>query len=171
MKVIDAIKGRRSVRAFKRKEIEKEKIELLKEALIWAPSAGNLQSRKFYFVSSKKLKEEIAIAALNQEFIAQAPLVAIACTDSRIQQRYGERGKELYNKLDVAASVQNLMLEAFELGLGTCWIGAFNEEKIKGILNLPKNLTPITIIPVGYPAEKLSAPKRKRREEAVEEIK
>ncbi|MEW6295048.1 MAG: nitroreductase family protein [Candidatus Diapherotrites archaeon] len=171
MNVIDAIKGRRSVRAFKRKEIEKEKIELLKEAIIWAPSAGNLQSRKFYFVFNKKLKEEIVLAALDQEFIAQAPLVIIACADSRIEQRYGRRGTELYNKLDVAASVQNLMLEAFSLGLGTCWVAAFSEEKIKGILDLPKNLTPLTIIPVGYQAEKPSAPKRKSLKELIEEIK
>jgi len=170
MEVSRAIKNRRSIREFQKKEIPGEIIEKLIEAIIWAPSAGNLQSRKFYFVFNEKIKKELVEAASGQDFIAQAPLVIVGCTDERISLRYGERGKNLYSICDVSASIQNLMLEATELGLGTCWVGAFDEEEVSKILNLPKNLRPVAIIPVGYSAEKPSPPERKNKEETIIEI-
>lgn len=170
MEVFEAIKKRRSIREFQKREIPREIIEKLIEAIIWAPSAGNLQSRKFYFVFNEKIKMALSQAALNQDFIAEAPLVVVGCTDDRISQRYGERGRNLYAICDVSASIQNLMLEAAELGLGTCWVGAFDEEEVSEILNLPENLRPIAIIPVGYPAEKPSPPKRKEVEEVITKI-
>jgi nitroreductase len=98
MEVLEAILKRRSVRNFEKKEIEKEKIEKLKEALIWAPSAGNLQARKFYFVFDEEIKKKLAKAALNQNFIAKAPLVIVGCCDLEKISWYGERGeKSLYN--------------------------------------------------------------------------
>jgi len=171
MEVSRAIKNRRSIREFQKKEIPGEIIEKLIEAIIWAPSAGNLQSRKFYFVFNEKIKKELVEAASGQDFIAQAPLVVVGCTDERIPLRYGERGKNLYSICDVSASIQNLVLEATELGLGTCWVGAFDEEEVSKILNLPKNLRPVAIIPVGYSAEKPSPPERKKVEEVITKIK
>jgi nitroreductase len=170
MEVFKAIKNRRSIREFQKREIPREIIERLIEAIIWAPSAGNLQSRKFYFVFNEKIKDELVRAALNQDFIAQAPLVVVGCLDTEISWRYGKRGIELYSICDVSTSIQNLMLEATELGLGTCWVGAFDEEEVSKILNLPKNLRPVAIIPVGYPAEKPSPPKRKEVEEVITKI-
>lgn len=81
MDILEIIKTRRSIRRFQTKEIEKEKIDKLIEALIWAPSAGNLQARKFYFVFNKEIKDKLARAAFDQRFIAQASLVAVGCTD------------------------------------------------------------------------------------------
>jgi len=119
-------------------------------------------------VKDAKLKEDIAAAALNQDFIAEAPLVIIGCTDSRISSRYGERGEYLYTIQDVAASIMGMMLVAHENGLGTVWVGAFNEDDVFDILKLPKNLRPVAIVPVGYPAKIPSPPPRVSRREAVE---
>lgn len=171
MSILDIIKNRRSIREFQEKEISEEVIDKLVEALIWAPSAGNLQSRKFYFVFNEKIKRELSKVALGQDFIAQAPLVVVGCTDDKISLRYRERGKNLYSICDVSASIQNIMLMAEENNLGTCWVGAFNEKDVAKILNLPKNLRPIVIIPVGYPAAKPFAPTRVSKNEAIKEIK
>ena len=96
MEFLEAIRERRSIRNFQKKDIPKKIVDKLIDALIWAPSAGNLQARKFFFVKDAKLKEDIADAALGQSFIAEAPLVIVGCTDSRISSKYGERGEYLY---------------------------------------------------------------------------
>ena len=167
MELLEIIKNRRSIRGFQKKEIPEEIIEKLIEVLIWAPSAGNLQSRKFYFVFDQKTKEGLVKFASGQSFIAQAPLVIVGCTDEKIGLRYGERGKSLFSICDVSASIQNLMLLAHAEGLGTCWIGSFDEGEVSKILSLPENLRPIVILPIGYPAEEPSAPPRVSKKEAV----
>ena len=168
MDILKAVRERRSIRNFQKKDIPKEIVDKLIDALIWAPSAGNLQARKFFFVKDAKLKEDIASAALNQDFIAEAPLVIVGCTDSRISSRYGERGEYLYSIQDVAASIMGMMLVAHENGLGTVWVGAFMEEEVFDLLNLPQNLRPVAIVPVGYPVKIPSPPPRVSRQEAVE---
>jgi len=170
MSILNTIKERRSIRKFQKKEIPKEIINELIESLIWAPSAGNLQSRKFYFIFNHEIKEKIAEAALSQSFIAQAPLVIVGCADNKISWRYGERGKKLYSICDVSTSIQNMMLLAHSRKLGTCWVGAFDEEKVAKILNLPENLKPIIIVPVGFPDETPSPPPRVSKEKAIEFI-
>lgn len=169
--ILEIIKNRRSIRKFQKKEIPRGTIEKLIEALIWAPSAGNLQSRKFYFVFNQKIKEKLAKASFEQDFITQAPLVVVGCTDDKIFWRYGERGKNLYSICDVSLSIQNLMLLAHQENLGTCFVGAFDEKEVSEILNLPENLRPIVIVPVGFPAERPEIPPRISKEKAIEEIK
>jgi len=171
MEILNIIKNRRSIREFQKKEIPQKIIDKLIEALIWAPSAGNLQSRNFYFVFDDKIKERLAEAALGQNFIAQASLVVVGCANDEIEWRYGERGKKLYTICDTAMSIQNMMLLAYDLGFGSCPVGAFNEIEVSKILKIPKNLHPILIVPVGYPAEKPSAPPRVSKAEATEFIK
>ena len=168
MEFLEAIRERRSIRNFQKKDIPKEIVDKLMDALIWAPSAGNLQARKFFFVKDAKLKENIADAALGQSFIAEAPLVIVGCTDSRISSKYGERGEYLYSIQDVAASIMGMMLVAHENGLGTVWVGAFREEEGFDLLELPGNLRPVAIVPVGYPVKIPSPPPRVSRKEAVE---
>jgi nitroreductase len=167
MSILEIIKERRSVRRFLSKEISKEMVEALIGALVWAPSAGNLQSRKFYLVYNKEVKDKLVKAAWGQGFIAEAPLVVVACCDLRIGTYYGSRGKDLYTIQDVAASVQNLLLVAQELGLATVWVGAFDEKEAFDTLQLPAHLRPTAIIPVGYPAEHPTAPRRVSKEKAV----
>jgi nitroreductase len=167
MDVMQAIRERRSIRQFTDYKIPQETVDKLIEALIWAPSAGNLQSRKFYFVRDDVLKMKLAVAALNQTFIAEAPLVVVGCTDSLISSRYGERGINLYTIQDVAVSLMCMMLAAYEMGLGTVWVGAFREKEAAKALELPGNLRPVAIVPVGRPARVPEAPPRVSREDAV----
>lgn len=171
MAILDIITNRRSVRDFTDKTIPGEVINALINALRWAPSAGNLQSRKFYFIFNPDIRKELARAALNQSFIAKAPLAVVACLDKNISKRYGDRGVNLYAIEDVAASVMSMMLAAHELGLGTVWVGAFDEFEVFGILGLPHNLRPIALIPVGYPAKVPRPTPRISREEAVAFVK
>lgn len=171
MDILEIIKNRRSVRQFQEKDIPEEIIEKLIEALIWAPSAGNLQSRKFYFIFGGKIKDDLVQTAMKQSFIAQAPLIIVGCADEKKALKYGERGRTTFSICDVSASIQNLMLLAHSQGLGTCWVGSFDEKEVGKVLNLPSGLRPIVVVPVGYPAEKPKAPPRVSKEEAAEFIK
>ncbi|MGE5238786.1 MAG: nitroreductase family protein [Chloroflexota bacterium] len=166
--VLRAAKERRSVRDFQEGEIPEDVVKKLVDALVWAPSAGNLQSRKFYFVTTGSLKRRLATAALGQHFIAEAPLVVVGCADARIATHYGTRGVTLYALQDVACSVMNMMLVAFENGLGTVWVGAFREADVAEILQLPAELRPVAIVPVGYPGRIPAAPPRVPVKQAVE---
>lgn len=170
MDILKAVKERRSIRDFQKKSIPPDMLNKLMEALIWAPSAGNLQSRKFYFVKNEGVKKMLAQAALNQYFISEAPLVIVGCTDSRISYKYGARGVDLYSIQDVALSIMGMMLVAHENGLGSTWVGAFQEGDVVRILRLPRHLKPVAIVPVGYPSRIPSPPPRVSIKEAVEVI-
>lgn len=152
MDIFQAITGRRSVRAFKPDPVSEEILVKILEAAQWAPSAGNMQARDFIVVEDQDTKVKLAEASWGQYFIAEAPVVVVVCANlERSAQRYGERGRALYAVLDAAAAVENLLLAAYALGLGTCWIGAFDDDRVKRILSLPDHVRPIAIIPVGYP--------------------
>ncbi len=149
-------------------EIPGPVMDRLIDALIWAPSAGNLQSRRFYAVRDRQLKQKIAAAALHQNFIINAPVVFVCCADTEIRRHYGDRGLDLYCIQDVATSIMAMMLVAHESGLGTCWVGAFHEQDVAKILDLPPHLRPLALVPAGYP-EKVPRPTpRVTREQAVE---
>jgi nitroreductase len=168
MDILKAVKERRSIRDFLKKEIPQDIIDKLVDALIWAPSAGNLQARKFYFIKDNGLKKKIAVAALKQNFLAEAPLLIIGCTDNRISYRYGERGVFLYSIQDVSCSLMGMMLVAYENGLGSVWVGAFDGNAVSELLKLPQYLRPVAIVAVGYPSRVPNTPQRISKEEAVE---
>ncbi|MHC4276409.1 MAG: nitroreductase family protein [Planctomycetota bacterium] len=165
--LLEIIKKRRSVRRFMDRDIPEKIVQQLVEALIWAPSAGNLQSRRFYFIRNRQLRDDLVLSAWGQNFIAEAPLAVVACADMRISAHYGNRGTDLYALQDVAASVQNLLLLACEHGLATVWVGAFDEQGVAQALGLPEHLRPVAIVPVGYPAEQPRAPRRLSHDKAV----
>jgi nitroreductase len=154
MDISKAIKGRRSIRVFKRKDLPEKTIEKLIDAARYAPTAGNVQPWEFVIVETQRIKNKLAAAALDQRSIEEAPIVIIACADKkRASMSYGLRGKTLYCIQDTAAAIQNILLTAYSLGLGTCWIGAFNEDGVTKALSIPKGIKPVAIIPVGYPDE------------------
>jgi len=154
MDVLEAIRGRRSIRAFKSDDVSPEIVEKLLDAASWAPSAGNIQPWEFIVVRKPEIKRALVEAALDQTFIEEAPVVIAVCANkNRSSQGYGIRGKTLYCLQDTAASIQNIVLTAYSLGLGTCWVGAFREEEAREILKIPEGIRPVAIIPVGYPAE------------------
>lgn len=162
MGVLEAIKGRRSVRAFKSEDVPAEIVEKLIDAARWAPSAGNVQPWEFIIVRKPEIKRRLVEAALGQMFIEEAPVVIVVCAnEDRSTQGYSVRGKTLYCIQDTAAAIQNIHLTAYSLGLGTCWVGAFKEEEARETLKVPHGIRPVAIIPVGYPAE--SPPPRSRR--------
>ncbi len=167
MDCMEAIKGRRSVRRFKDRAVEKELIEELLYAAQMAPSAGNLQARDFVVVTDKATKQMLTKAALGQSFIEQAPVVIVFCANiERSSRIYKSRG-ELYAVQDATASVQNLLLAAHANGLATCWVGAFDESAVCEILGLPKKTRPVAIIPVGYADETPTAPQRMALDKVV----
>jgi nitroreductase len=168
MDLLEAIKGRRSIRAFKNEEVSVEDVERLVDAARWAPSAGNMQPWEFIVVRKPEIKKALVEAALGQDFIKEASVVIIVCAnENRSSERYGVRGKSLYCIQDTAAALQNIHLTAYSLGLGTCWIGAFNEEEARRILKIPQGIRPVAIVPVGYPAETARLPKKRPFDQIV----
>jgi len=154
MDVLEAVKDRRSIRAFKNQDVPAEIVQKLIDAAQWAPSAGNIQSWEFIIVRKPEIKRRLVEAALGQMFIEEAPVVIVVCAnENRSSEGYGMRGKTLYCIQDTAAAIQNVHLAAYSFGLGTCWVGAFREEEARKILEIPNGIRPVAIIPVGYPAE------------------
>jgi len=164
--VFEAIKKRRSVRAYTSEEVTEKDVEKLIEAARLAPSAGNIQPWEFVIVTNAETKRRLSDAALHQTFIEEAPVVIIVCADvARSSWGYGSRGTNLYCLQDTAAATENMLLAAQALGLATCWVGAFHEDEVARVVNTPRNVRPVAIVPVGRPAEKPSArPKRSMRE-------
>lgn len=162
MDVLDAIKGRRSIRAFQNREISQEIVDKLIDAARWAPSAGNIQPWEFIVVRNPEIKRGLAEAALGQYFIEEAPVVIVVCAnEERSASGYGMRGRTLYCLQDTAAAIQNIHLAAYAMGLGTCWVGAFRENEARKVLNIPEGVRPVAMIPVGYPAESPSPRSRR----------
>jgi nitroreductase len=162
MEVIDVIKNRRSIRSYKQQEIPQNAINQLIDAARLAPSAGNAQSWAFVVAHKQETKKLLSDAAYGQRSLQEASDVIVVCADEkRAYESYGPRGKALYCIQDTAAAVENILLTACSLGLGTCWIGAFKEEEIRKVINCPPEMRPVALIPVGYPNE--SPPARGRR--------
>jgi len=166
--VFEAIKNRRSVRAYSSKEVSREEVEKLIDAARWAPSAGNIQPWEFVVVRDAEIRRRLSMAALNQRFIEEAPIAVVVCAnESHSEGGYGVRGKTLYCLQDTAAAIQNLLLAAYALGFGTCWIGAFREEEARRILDVPIGVRPVAIVSVGYPIEKPKNPPRRSIREII----
>lgn len=168
MELKNAIKNRRSIRRFRDEPIDQGHLIDIITSGIEAPSAGNLQSRHFYVVRHRLLKKQLATAAFRQDFISQAHAVVVVCADSRIRKEYGSRGVDLYAPMDCAASIQNMMLMAFALGYGTCWVGAFDEKKVSAAARLPTHFRPVALMPIGVANESPTRPERMALEEACE---
>jgi nitroreductase len=162
MDVSAAIMGRRSVRAYKAQEVESDKIEKILEAGRLSPSANNRQEWKFIVVKNPETKKKLARAAMNQFFIGQAPVVLIACATE--YKAVMTCGHPTY-AVDVSIAFAYMLLQAYELGLGTCWIGAFKEDEVKSVLGVPNHARVVALSPLGYPAVEASARTRKSLDE------
>src|SRR5512136_2361800 len=149
MNVIDAIASRRSVRRFSSRPIEDDKLTRILEAGRLAPSARNMQDWKFVVVKDPGLRRKLAEAARNQDFVGQAPVIIAACGTSDYVMTCGQ----LTYPIDVAITVDHMTLAAVEEGLGTCWIGAFYEDKVREILGIPQSIRVVALLPLGYPAQ------------------
>ncbi len=166
MEFFDVIEKRRSIRKFKNKKIEEEKIRKLLEAVNRAPSAGNLQSYEIILVETQKRKEKLVNAAYGQEFIKEAPLVLVFCANFKRAWRYGEKGK-FYSQQDATIAASYAQLAATALGLGSVWVGSFDEDEVRKVIEASKDLKPVAILPIGYPAEKPLKTSRRKIDDIV----
>ena len=150
MNVYEAIRTRRSVRRYSPRPIPDSTLARLRDALRLAPSACNFQPWRFIFVTDQKLRAELGQAAHQQTFIAQAPLIVVACGfPDRAYQGMGGHGNSV--EVDVAIALDHLTLTAVAEGLGTCWIGAFDEPAVKRLLEIPQEVKVVALTPVGFP--------------------
>jgi len=151
--ILELIKGRRSVRRYKRDKIPEDALIKILEAGRWAPSASNNQPWRFVVVQDEdqivKIGEAAKILTINS-FVSEAPLIIII---------YTER-KHRWVDLDCGMCAQNMMLEAYSLGIGSCFIGAFREKKIKEIVNLPEDFYIVGLITFGYPEGEIKSKDR-----------
>jgi nitroreductase len=158
MDVLTAIKTRKSVRKYLKRELEEEKLTAILEAGRLAPSASNRQEWRFVVVRTPEKRAKLAEAANQQTFIGEAPVVIAACavTDAHLMRC----GQACY-PIDVAIALDHISLAAVELGLGTCWIGAFDEGQVKKILNIPEEIRVVALMPLGYPSDPSVASKNR----------
>jgi nitroreductase len=148
--ILEVIQARRSIRKYKKELIDAPKLGRVLEAARLAPSAKNLQPWKFIIVTDSKIKEALK-AAYSSEWFTAAPIVVIACAIP--SEAWVRMDGEEYWKVDVAIAIENLILAATEEGLGTCWIGAFNEEAVKRAVGIPAMIRVVAMTPLGYPDE------------------
>ncbi|MBZ9572958.1 nitroreductase family protein [Patescibacteria group bacterium] len=163
MDVSEAIKNRRSVRAYKPEPVPEEKLRKVLEAARLAPSAHNAQERKFIVVRDEEIRKKLAEAA-GQGFVGEAPVVIVAV--SLNPEDIMSSGVPAF-AVDLAIAVDHMTLQAVEEGLGTCWIGAFSQEKVKEILKVPAQYKVVALLPLGFPADKPALKSRKSFEEII----
>lgn len=162
MEFMEVIRQRRSIRKFKPDPVPQAEIDYVLEAARLAPSWANTQCWKFIVVTDPKVKEEVASAGNN--WIAQAPVLIVACADP---SKPGTKGDQQYYMLDIGIAMEHLILAATDRNLGTCWIGAFDEAKVKKALGVPDNIRVVATTPLGYPDQQPDPRPRKSLSEIV----
>jgi nitroreductase len=154
MEFFSVIENRRSVRAYRPAAVEEIKLGRILDAAQKAPSAGGLQAYRIAIAESPGMKQRLAEAAFGQEFLAQAAVVLVFfAVASRSERKYGARGALLYCIQDAALAAAYAQLAAVAEGLGCCWVGAFDEERVSRALGAPVHWRPVALLPVGYGAE------------------
>lgn len=164
MDIYETIKTRRSVRAYKSELVPEEALNKILEAARLAPSAHNDQAYKFIIVRDEEKKKKLAIAANYQSFIVEAPIIIAAVSTN--PETIMSCQVPAY-AVDLGIAVDHITLAAAAEGLGTCWIGAFSQEEVKKILNIPKEYKVAALLPLGFPADSPKAKTRKDLEELV----
>lgn len=197
MEVMEAVRARRSIRRYLDRPVPQEMIEEVLEAARLAPSASNLQTWRFKVVTDGDTRGALRRAAFNQAFVERAPVVIVACADFEAFGERAKRSLELLRSgvrpslsmllrsvrgaggeddeekqvinavVNVSIAVEHMVLAATSLGLGTCWVRAFQPEKVAEILSLPPHCPPLALLPMGYPAEDPAPRSRKTREEII----
>jgi nitroreductase len=157
---------RRMIRRFRSDPVDDTTVRKLLAAAVRAPSAGHTQPWVFIVVRDGERRRALARAAYEQTFAGDAPVAVVACADlSRSQPRYGERARR-YGFIDTAFASLCLLLTTTEAGLGACFVGAFDDERVAQLLDLPAHVQPVAIMPIGHPADS-PRPMRLRRLEDV----
>jgi nitroreductase len=162
------VKRRRMCREFLDRDPPQEKIDRILDLASRYPSAGHTEPQEFIVVHNRRMKEDLAHAALDQMFVAQAPVVIVVISDvTRSARRYGERGVRFFSIIDGAFVAMLILLAVVDEGLGACFVGSFYDEEVQEVLSLPQEVRPIGIIPMGYCAEGPRKFRRRSREQIV----
>lgn len=162
MSFFDLIATRHSVRVFEDKPIPDDMMQGILNAAVSAPSAGNLQSYRILVIRKKEIKMQIVSAVHGQDFVGDAAALFVFCADPTISStEYGVRGTELYCIQDATIACTFAQLAAHSLGLGTVWVGSFDEEELSKILRISQHLRPVAILVAGYAAAKPEITPRK----------
>jgi nitroreductase len=148
MELMEAIRKRRSIWRYKPDPVQEKDITHVLEAARLAPSWSNAQSYHFVVVTDEHVRRKVAEAGMG--WIVEAPVIIVACSDPA---KAGAKGDQLYYLVDVGIALEHLMLAATELGLGTCWVGVFDEAMVKEALGVPEDIRVVASTPLGYPDE------------------
>ena len=164
MDVLTAIKERRSIRKYSAKPVEEEKLQKVLEAARLSPSARNQQEWKFIVVKDSETRKRLTEEAINQPFVGEAPIILVCCgTETESIMRCGQPRYTV----DLSIATAYMILAAYEQGLGTCWLGSFDENKVKEILDIPEDVRVVSITPLGYPDESPAPKPRKELDEII----
>ena len=164
MDVLTAIKERRSIRKYADKPVEEEKLQKVLEAARLSPSARNQQEWKFIVVKDPETRKKLTEEAIGQPFVGEAPIILVCCgTEPESIMRCGQPRYTV----DLSIATAYMILAAYEQGLGTCWLGSFDENKVKDILDIPEGVRVVSITPLGYPDESPAPRPRKELDEII----
>lgn len=157
--IFEVIKGRRSVRSYKDQDVPKEKIERILEAGQWAPTPSNVQSWRFIVI--QEAEQLGTLKALSPGFPREGSAAIVVCSDKRDMEDFGEASRPILATAEAAVAVQNMLLMAHSLSLGSCPVVSFSEAGIRGLLELPDHIHPIFLVALGYPDRYPESPPRK----------
>ncbi len=163
MAILDLIQERRSVRTYSSQPVEEEKLQKVLEAGRLAPSARNRQEWKFVAVKNEELRSALKEACCGQNMVAQAPVDLVICATKCGPMNCGQD----CGTVDCSIALSFMMLQAQELGLGTCWLGAFDAQAVSKVLSLPEGWVPVAVTPLGYGEEHPQARPRKSMEDVA----
>jgi nitroreductase len=168
MNFFDLIHTRRSIRAYAPRTVEPEKIDAIVAAANAAPSAGNLQAYEILVVRDAAARRDLVHAALGQEFLARVPVVLVFFAHpGRSATKYHQRGAVLYSVQDATIACAYAQLAATALGLGTVWVGAFDDAAVAKAVGAKPEWKPVAMLPIGYPAESPAATPRRSLSDLV----
>jgi nitroreductase len=166
MDLMEAIKTRRSIRKFKETPVPENLLKEVLNAARLAPSADNAQPWKIIVVRDVQMKQKVTQACNGQKFLVQAPVVLVVCgiPEEAFQTVGGYMSSHV---IDASIALDHVTLAAHSLGLGTCWVAWFREEKVKDFLGIPEDVRVVALTPLGYPDESPERPSRKNLEELI----
>ncbi len=167
MSFLELAKRRYSTRKYSEQSVEREKILQVLEAARIAPSAVNFQPWQFIVIQEEELRKQIA-ATYGRDWILQAPVIIVICGDHQTAWRRAD-GKD-HCDIDVAIAIDHMTLAAADIGLGTCWVCAFNSMQCSKLLGLPANLEAVALLPLGYPADQVDINRHDLKRKKLEEI-
>ena len=164
MDFFEVIENRQSIRSYENKPVEDDKIQKILKAARRAPSANNWQEWKFIIVRDKLKRDKMTLACKQQKFVEEAPVLIVACATK--SDHIMTCGQPAYT-IDLSIALTHMSLAATALDLGTCWLGAFYEDKVKRLLNIPEEVRVVGVLTLGYPRYRPPRTNRKPLSEIV----